>query len=87
MGRYLLIQGTLFSEFIILVNIYAPNKHEPSFFSKLFCNYSGDFNCTPNIAMDKSSHIDKSHCISLSINLKQVLLLDRKHSKPSLEAK
>lgn len=70
MGRYLIGQGTLYTEPLILVNIYAPNKDEPSFFNNLFCTLSalsgqyilaGDFNCTLNPSIDKSSHLDKSH--------------------------
>uniref|UniRef100_A0A669DNA9 Reverse transcriptase domain-containing protein n=1 Tax=Oreochromis niloticus TaxID=8128 RepID=A0A669DNA9_ORENI len=70
MGRYLIVQGALYAEPLILVNIYAPNKDEPSFFNNLFCTLSalrgqyilaGDFNCTLNPSIDKSSHLDKSH--------------------------
>ena len=70
MGRYLIVQGTLFTEPLNLVNVYAPNKDEPGFFSNLFCTLAsltghyilaGDFNCTLNPNIDKSSHLDKSH--------------------------
>lgn len=70
MGRYLIIQGTLYTEPLNLVNIYASNKDEPSFFNNLFCMLSvlnghyilaGDFNCTLDPSLDKSLRLDKSH--------------------------
>lgn len=70
MGRYLIVQGTLHTEPLNLVNIYAPNKDEPGFFNNLFCTLSslsghcilaGDFNCILNPSIDKSSHLVKSH--------------------------
>ena len=70
MGRYLIVQGTLFTESLILVNIYAPNTDDPQFFSDLFIlltslkgHYiiSGDWNCTLVPDKDRSSQSDKSH--------------------------
>ena len=61
MGRYLIVQGTLYTEPLNLVNIYAPNKDEPSFFNNLVCTQSslsghyilaGDFNWTLNPHID-----------------------------------
>lgn len=52
-GRFLIIRGTLFTECLNLVNIYAPNQDDPNFFSNLFLTLStlkghyiiaGDFN-------------------------------------------
>ena len=54
-GRFLIIQGTLYTECLNLVNIYAPNQDDPNFFNNLFLSLAslhgqyvivGDFNCT-----------------------------------------
>lgn len=69
-GRYVILQGTLITEKIILINIYAPNIDDPKFFHNLFLTVSclsgsliiaGDFNCTLNPELDRSSGIDLSH--------------------------
>lgn len=53
-GRYIILQGTLITEKIILINIYAPNIDDPKFFHNLFLTATslsgsfiigGDFNC------------------------------------------
>ncbi len=70
MGRYLIIQGTLYAECLNLVNIYAPNTDDPNFFSGLFFTLSslkgqyiiaGDFNCVLDPSKDRSSQNDKPH--------------------------
>lgn len=52
-GRYLIIQGIILKEQIILANIYAPNIDDPNFFQNFFlilsnlpgkCVVAGDFN-------------------------------------------
>ncbi len=35
-GRYIIIQGSLFNESMVLINVYGPNVDCPSFFEKLF---------------------------------------------------
>lgn len=69
-GRYIILQGTLITDKIILMNIYAPNTDDPKFFHNLFLTVSslsgsyiiaGDFNCTLNPELDRSSGIDLSH--------------------------
>ncbi len=69
-GRYIILQGTLITEKINLINIYAPNMDDPKFFHNLFLTISslsgsyiiaGNFNCTVKPEVDRSSGIDKSH--------------------------
>lgn len=69
-GRYIILQGTLITEKINLINIYAPNIDDPKFFHNLFltisslagsCVIAGNFNCTLNPELDRSSGIDNSH--------------------------
>lgn len=69
-GRYIILQGTLITEKINLITIYAPNIDDPKFFHNLFLTVSslsgsyiiaGDFNCTLNPELDRSSGIDNSH--------------------------
>lgn len=75
-GRFLIIQGTLFTECLNLVNIYAPNQDDPNFFSNLFLNLStlnrhyiiaGDFNCTLDPNKDRSTHLDTTHTKSRAV--------------------
>lgn len=70
MGRYLIIQGNLLMEQLVMVNIYAPNIDDPNFFQNLFltlstlpgsCVIAGDCNCTLDPVKDKSSGVDQSH--------------------------
>ncbi len=35
-GCYIIIQGSLFNESMVLTNVYSPNVDWPSFFEKLF---------------------------------------------------
>lgn len=69
-GRYLVVQGTLLTESINLVNVYGPNDDNPSFFENLFLliaslpgkvMIAGDFNCTLDPMLDRSSGLDTSH--------------------------
>lgn len=69
-GRYIILQGTLVSEKINLVNIYGPNEDDPAFFDNLFLTLSslpgkliigGDFNVTLDPLKDKSTGSDTSH--------------------------
>jgi exonuclease III len=69
-GRYLIVQGTLLSKSLILVNIYGPNDDIPKFYCNLFLTLSslsgsyviaGDFNCTLDPVRDRSSGCDQSH--------------------------
>lgn len=69
-GRYLIVQGTLINEKINMINIYAPNDDNPKFFEDLFLLISslpgkaliaGDFNCTLDPELDRSSGVDSSH--------------------------
>lgn len=69
-GRYLIVQGTFMSKVINLVNIYGPNEDNPVFFEKLFILIAslhgtvimaGDFNCTLDPLLDRSSGVDGSH--------------------------
>ena len=69
-GRYLIVQGTLFTECLNLVNIYAPNIDDPNFFSNLFVTLTslkgqyiiaGDWNCALVPEKDRSTHLDKTH--------------------------
>uniref|UniRef100_A0A673W1Y0 Endonuclease/exonuclease/phosphatase domain-containing protein n=1 Tax=Salmo trutta TaxID=8032 RepID=A0A673W1Y0_SALTR len=71
-GRFLIIQGSINTEIITIVNVYRPNHDDPAFyqdiFLKLTCPSSeiimaGDFNLVLNPSCDRSS--------SNSINLTQ----------------
>ena len=61
LGRYLIIQGTLLTESLNLVNVYGPNVDDANFYVDLFLTLSasggsyiigGDFNCTLNPVVD-----------------------------------
>ncbi len=67
-GRYLIIQGSLLSVTLNLVNIYGPNTDEPDFFTNLFLmlasltgEYAGDWNCTIDTTKDRSTGADLTH--------------------------
>lgn len=69
-GRYLIIQGSLFSVSLNLVNIYEPNADEPSFFTNLLLLLAsllgeyiiaGDWNCTLDPRKDRSTGVDQTH--------------------------
>lgn len=69
-GRYLVVQGKLLGDNINLINVYGPNDDNPSFFENLFLLIAtlsgtsliaGDFNCTIDPKLDRSSGVDTSH--------------------------
>lgn len=69
-GRYLIVQETYISKVINLVNFYGPNEDNPTLFENLFillaslpdaALLAGDFNCTLNLLLDRSSGLDSSH--------------------------
>lgn len=69
-GRYLILQGSLFSETLILTNIYGPNVDDSNFYNDLLLTLStlkgshiigGDFNCTLDPNMDRSTGTDQTH--------------------------
>ncbi len=69
-GRYLIVQGTLLTKPLNIVNIYGPNDDVPIFYSNLFPTLStfsgfyvmgGDLNCTLDPIRDCSSGLDQSH--------------------------
>lgn len=66
-GWYLIIQGRILREQLILIKIYAPNTDKPKFFQNIFLTIAslpgagimaGDFNCTLDPWKDKSSGVD-----------------------------
>lgn len=66
-GRYVIIQGSILSLTLNLVSVYGPNEDNPKFFEDLFLTVStlrgsyiigGDFNCTINLALDRSTGVD-----------------------------
>lgn len=87
-GRYLIIQGRILREQFILINIYAPNTDQPTFFHNLFltiaslsgaCIMAGDFNCTLDPRKDKSIGVDQSHLRSRGVIhhfMKEISLID-----------
>ena len=69
-GRYIIIQCEILSIRLNLVNLYGPNDDNPSFFRNLFLSLAdlsgsfiigGDFNCTLQPEIDRSTGIDTSH--------------------------
>lgn len=82
-GRYLVIQGNLLNEQIILANIYAP-----IFFQNLFlmlssfpgkCVVAGDFNCVLDPVKDRSSGTEESHTrsrVTIQHFMKELNLID-----------
>lgn len=64
-GRYVIVVGILFHMSVVIVNIYAPNWDNPSFFSSLFSSIpnlnshylilGGDFNCVMDPRYDWSN--------------------------------
>ncbi|KAJ0062189.1 hypothetical protein NL108_017638 [Boleophthalmus pectinirostris] len=69
-GRYIILQGTVLSQKINLITVYGPNDDSPSFFENLFLTLSvldgtyiigGDFNCTLDPVLDRSSQNDSTH--------------------------
>lgn len=69
-GRYLVVQGTLLTESINLVNVYGPNDDNPSFFENVFLliaslpgkvMIAGDFNCTLDPKLDRVGYLSFSN--------------------------
>ena len=69
-GRYVIVQGNILSQKINFINVYGPNEDSPSFFEKLFLDIAilegqyvigGDFNCTLDPTIDRSSQKDTTH--------------------------
>lgn len=69
-GRYLIIQGSMLLENLNLVHVYGPNSDDPGFYEELFLLLSklpgqyiiaGDFNCTLDPSLDRSTGVDHSH--------------------------
>lgn len=68
-GRYIIVVGELNGEKVILLNVYGPNFDNPTFFNKTFnkipefAQYKliigGDFNCTLDPYLDRSSRQKK----------------------------
>lgn len=97
--RYLIVQGSLLLENLNLVNLYGPNTDNSKLFVDLFFILStlagqhviaGDFNCTLNPNMDRSTGTDQSHnrCRTV-INhfIKELSLLDIwRELKPNAKA-
>lgn len=63
-GRFLILNGTIFSTQINFVNVYAPNGDNPSFYQNVFLSLStcpgyyivgGDFNCVIDPIYDRST--------------------------------
>lgn len=64
-GRYVIVVGQLFSNPVVLVNIYAPNFDDPHFFEKMFSLIpnmdthfllvGGDLNLVLEVNLDRSS--------------------------------
>uniref|UniRef100_A0A3Q3BAI7 Reverse transcriptase domain-containing protein n=1 Tax=Kryptolebias marmoratus TaxID=37003 RepID=A0A3Q3BAI7_KRYMA len=69
-GRFIIIQASLMNQNLILVNLYGPNIDDPDFYNNLFLSitafhgdviFGGDFNCTLDPNLDRSSGLDLSH--------------------------
>lgn len=87
-GRYLIIQGIIVKEQIILANIYKPNIDDPNFFQNFFlilsnlpgkCVVAGDFNCALDPAKDRSSGAVDSHSrsrVTIYHFMKELNLID-----------
>ncbi|KAJ8019687.1 hypothetical protein HOLleu_41367 [Holothuria leucospilota] len=70
-GRYLLLVIECSNEKFFLINVYAPNRDEPSFFLEvsnyfdhhLYCNviWGGDFNFVFNLLLDKTGGIQRTN--------------------------
>ena len=76
-GRFILITGSLYGQPIAILNIYAPNTDSPAFMSKIITLFNehcvsfgvvaGDFNCTLNPTLDKSSQVPTTNLRSSKI--------------------
>ena len=77
-GRFIILQGSLFGQNLILVNVYGPNKDEPQFYNNIFPTLAslrgdiiigGDFNCALNPDFDRNGNQVSSHNQSRKIIL------------------
>ena len=69
-GRYIIVTGQIFVNKIILVNVYAPNCDNSTFFRKMFMTIpkidngflilGGDFNLVLNSTLDGSSNVTQN---------------------------
>ena len=97
-GRFVIVTGKLYGNLVALVNLYGPNWDDPQFFSCLIGKLpdlnshllilGGDFNCTLQPALDKSSHrrsksVSKSSALILSIMESYKLFDPWRHSNPT----
>ena len=75
-GRYIIVDIKTEDQIITLLNLYAPNNDEPSFFQNIFnnnlstfeCDYlviGGDFNLVQNLEKDKKGGNQTTHFKSL----------------------
>lgn len=72
-GRYLIIQGSLLSVTLNLINIYGPNTDEPNFFfyksishsciplRRVYTVIAEDWNCKVDPTKDRSTGADPTH--------------------------
>ena len=88
-GRYIIIDGLLYNEPIVIVNVYGPNIRSVPFFNgfnTIIPQYAGkpiimagDFNAVPNPALDRSSKplpSDRATSVALTNLCKNVGLSD-----------
>lgn len=84
-GRFIILQGSLFGQNLILVNVYGPNKDEPQFYNNIFLTLAslrgdiiigGDFNCALNPDFDHNGNQVSSHNQSRKIILNFMEELD-----------
>lgn len=95
-GRNLIIQCEILSVRLNLVNLYGPNGDNPSFLQNLFLSLAdlsgnfiigGDFNCTLQPDIDRSTGLDSSHTQTrkeLLQSIKELNLVDRKYHPDKL---
>ena len=76
-GRFLILDVTVNSKRISLINVYGPNKDNPEFFQDLFQNLElydneeiimgGDFNCILDSELDRRGENDQSNTESRKV--------------------
>ena len=76
-GRFLILDVTVNSKRISLINIYGPNKDNAEFFQDLFQNLelydneeiimAGDFNCILDLELDRRGENDQSNTESRKV--------------------
>lgn len=69
-GRFIILQGHLFGQYLNLVNVYGPNKDDTQFYNNIFLTLSssrgeiimgGDYNWVLNPNIDRNGNQDSSH--------------------------